>query len=261
MAWQYCGSQMKLWRERAGVRREDLASEAGYSYEAIKSMERGVRKPQLAALRVADELCGAKGLLVAATEFLKPEPFPSYSQDFMQAEAEAVVVCWYETQFIPGLLQTEGYVRALLNAHCPPLDDETVDERIVARLARQPLLDRQSKSFNFVVEEAALRRRVGDADVRRAQLEHLMVAGRARHVNIQVMPAELGSHPGLKGPFILLESSEREHLGYEEGQTTGVLYSDSEKLSILRQRHEMILRLALSPEESARFIGELMEAL
>ncbi|GAB3970795.1 hypothetical protein GCM10028832_28020 [Streptomyces sparsus] len=58
-----------------------------------------------------------------------------------------------------------------------------------------------------------------------------------------------------------MESPEHEHFGYEEGQTTGVLFSSPEKVSVLRQRHDMILRQALNPEESARLINELAEEL
>ncbi|MGH3312763.1 MAG: helix-turn-helix domain-containing protein [Streptomyces sp.] len=259
--WQYCGNQMKLWRERAGVRREDLAKEANYGYEAIKAMERGVRKPQLAVLRVADEVCGAGGLLLAAAPYLKPERFPSYSQDFMQAESEAVALNSYETQFIPGLLQTEDCARALLSAHCPLLDDETVEERLTARMERQALLSKQSRSFSFVMEEAALRRRVGATDQHRDQLIHLLKAGKPRHVFLQVMPADRGAHAGLRGPFVLLETPGHEYLAYEEGQEVGVLYADSEKVSNFIRRHAMILQQALSPEESMRFIEKLAEEL
>lgn len=56
MSWQYCGNQIKLWRARAGVSREDLAAEAGYSYESLRSMEAGRRKPSPHLLQVADEI-------------------------------------------------------------------------------------------------------------------------------------------------------------------------------------------------------------
>lgn len=259
MAWQYCGNQIKLWRERAGVRRDDLAQEAGYGYDAIKAMERGVRKPQLSVLRVADELCDAKGMLIAAQHFLKPEPFPSYSQDFMQAEADAVVLSSYETQFVPGLLQTESYARELLNAHSPILDDETVTERLAARMERQELLTKQTRAFNFVIEEAALRRRVGGREAHRDQLRHLLKVMEARHVTIQVMPADIGAHAGLRGPFVVLETPDHELLAYEEGQESGVLYASPEKVSNFVHRHAMILRQALSPDDSARLIRKLAE--
>lgn len=261
MAWQYCGNQIKLWRERAGLRREDLATEAGYGYDAIKAMERGVRKPQLRVLQLADELCGAQGLLIAAQQFLKPEPFPSYSQDFMQAELDAIVHCSYETEFIPGLLQVEEYVRALFQGHCPPLDDETIAERVRARLERQVMLEKQTKAFSFVISESALRNPIVAKAAHQEQLCRLLTAGEQRNISIQVMPDMQGYHPGLLGPFVLLETPDHEHYAYEEGQTTGVFYTDPQKISVLRQRHEMILRQALSREESARFIRKVAEEL
>lgn len=151
------GDQMKLWRETVGLTRQNLADEAGYGYDAIKGMERGVRKPQAHVLRLADELCGARGKLAAAEGFLKPEPFPSYSHDYMQAENDAVTFSSYQAEFIPGLLQTDEIVRAMLHAHCPPLDDETIEERARARIKRRGLLNKQAKAFSFVISETALR--------------------------------------------------------------------------------------------------------
>jgi transcriptional regulator with XRE-family HTH domain len=261
MTWRYCGNQIKLWRMNAGVSREELGKEAGYAYEAVKSMEQGRRKPTPRLLEVADEMCGARGLLLAGQAYLKPEKFPSYSQDYMRYEAEAITLSWYETQFIPGVLQTEVYARALLSAYCPPLDDETIEERVAARLERQSLLEKQTKAFNFVIEEAALRRRFGGAEAQTRQVHHLLEVGSRRNVTIQVMPTNEGFHPGLRGPFVLLETPEHEHLAYEEGQTTGVLYADPDKVSVIMRRHDMILRKALNPEESARYISKLAEEL
>lgn len=260
MAWRYCGNQIKLWRTRAAITREELGKEAGYEYESVKSMETGRRKPALRLLEVADEMCGAHGLLLAAQDYLKPERFPSFSMDFMRYEAEAIVLSWYETVLIPGLLQTEETARALLNAHAPPLDDETVEERVAARIDRQKLLEKQTKSFNFVMGEAAIRHPVDSREAHLRQLSHLLDAGRARHVTVQVLPFG-GAHPGLNGPFVLLETAEHEHLAYEEGQTTGMLTASPENVSLLSQRHAMILRRALSPEDSAQRIRELAEEL
>lgn len=196
MAWRYCGNQLKRWRELAGVSRESLASEAGYGYDAIKAMERGVRRPQLSVLRVADELCGARGLLIAAVDYLKPEKFPTYSYDFMQAENDAIAHSSFENEFIPGLLQTEETARALLSSHCPPLDDETIVERVAARLDRQMLLARQTRAFSFVIAETALRNSMVDRPAHLKQLRHLLKTGEQRNVTIQVMPTDCGYHPG-----------------------------------------------------------------
>lgn len=260
MSWQYCGDQIKLWRARAGITREQLATAAGYSYESLRSMEAGRRKPSVHLLQVADELCEAKGILVAGAQFLKPEKYPSSAEDYMRYEAEAVALNWYENHFIPGLLQTEETVRALLNSHWPPLDDETVDTRVAARLERQETLKVQTKAFNFLIEEGVLRRPLTTVEAHRRQLSHLLAVGEARHITIQVVPSR-GIHPGLNGQFILLETAEHQRLAYEEGQALGMLHSDPSRVSILSHRHEMILRQALDPEASAKLISELLEEL
>ncbi|MFF2541836.1 helix-turn-helix domain-containing protein [Kitasatospora sp. NPDC058063] len=260
MSWQYCGDQLKLWRARAGVSREDLAAQAGYGIESLRSMEAGRRKPSRHLLQVADEMCGAKGILVAGADYLKPEKYPHFAEEYMRYEADAIALHWHETVLIPGLLQTEETARALLSANWPPLDDEALDERVIARLARQELLKTQTKSFNFLIGEAALQKPLSTKAAHKDQLLHLLAAGEARHIVIQVVPGA-GAHPGLNGPFILLDSAEHQRLAYEEGQAMGLLHSAPDKVAFLSQHHAMILQRALNPEASAEFIAKLAEEL
>ena len=257
--WRYCGNQTKRWRTRAGVSREELATEAGYAYDTVKMMEQGRRRPTPRLLQVADEMCDAQGMLVAALGYLQPEKFASYSQEFMSYETEAVSLISYDPRYIPGLLQTEEYVRAVLASRQPPLDEETLEKRVDARLERQQLLALQSRSFSYVIEEAALRCRFGDEEAYERQLRRLLETAEQRNVTLQVMPSDRGLHPGFRGPFVIVETPEHEHLAYEEGQTTGVLYADREKVSTVMRRHDMIAREALCPGDSVRFITQLLE--
>ncbi|MBH5336468.1 helix-turn-helix transcriptional regulator [Streptomyces pactum] len=261
MAWRYCGNQIKLWRTRANVTRQQLAKEANYGYDSVRSMEQGRRKPTLRLLEIADEMCGAHGLLLAAQDYLKPEKFREYAREFIEYEAEALTLNWYEPLLIPGLLQTEEYARALIGGNCPPLDDETVEVRVAARLERQAVLDKPTRAFGFVIGEAALREQVGGREVHRRQMRRLIEVGERRHVCVQVMRFCRSFHPGLLGSFVLLETPDHEQLAYIEGQETGMLLDDRAKVSVIRQRHDMILQRALGPEESACFIGELAEEL
>ncbi|WP_406172818.1 helix-turn-helix domain-containing protein [Streptomyces sp. NBC_00996] len=260
--WRYCGGQIKLWREESGVSRQRLADEAGYDYEYVKSMECGRRRPTLRLLQVADQLCGARGKLAAGHEFLKPEPFPARSQEYMAIEADAIAVHDYSLGLIPGLLQTKEYARALISESCPPLDDETVEERVRARLARQEALKRRAKTvYGFVIYEAALRTEVGGREVMRQQLLHLSAVGALRNVSIQVLLYASVPPVALGGSLILVETKEHEHYAYVEGQETGVLYADADKLNALTQRHGMIRMQALNVEESVRFIRKVAEEL
>ncbi|MFJ4845332.1 MULTISPECIES: Scr1 family TA system antitoxin-like transcriptional regulator [unclassified Streptomyces] len=256
MAWRYCGNQVKLWREQAGVTRERLADEAGYGIETVRSMELGRRRPMLRLLQVADHLCGAGGKLVAAQEFLKPEKFPERTREFMQAEAEAVALYGCEPLLIPGLLQTEAYVRALIGNSCPPLDDETIEERVTARMARQERLRRKpTVLFGFVIYEAALHSGVGGPEVMRSRMHHLLAVGAMRNVAVQVLPVDRAAYPALSGSLVLLETEDHEH--YE----TSALYSEPARVSTLSQRHGIIRMQALGVEESAQFIGRVAEAM
>ncbi|MET7744001.1 helix-turn-helix transcriptional regulator [Streptomyces sp. NPDC005385] len=261
IAWRYCGSQIKLWRTEAGVGREALAKEAGYDYEYVKSMENGRRRPTLRLLQIADQVCGAGGKLVAAQEYLKPEPFPARSQEFMAIEAEAISLSWYEPLLIPGLLQTQNYAQALIAGSCPPLDDETVSERVAARLRRAEALSRRFRvMYGFVIYEAALQTLVGGEEVMMQQLRHLLDVGRMRNVSIQVLPLGRCSGVALAGPIVLLETAEHEHLAYVEGPEMSMLHASPDKVSALTQRHGMIRMHALSIEESAKFIREVAES-
>ncbi|WHM41249.1 helix-turn-helix transcriptional regulator [Streptomyces sp. BPTC-684] len=262
LAWCYCGDQVKLWRESAGVSREELCKATGYQYEYVKSMENGRRKPTLRLLQVADELCDAKGKLLAAHSYLKPEPFPARSQEYMQEEAEAIAVHSYQPVLIPGLLQTEEYARTLISESCPPLDDETVEERVNARLRRQDALRaRPSVMFGFIMYEAALRTMVGGPQCMGRQLHHVLEAAALRNVSVQVLPMGRCSGLALSGSVVLLESPDHEHYAFAEGQTTSALYADPNKVSELTQRHGMIRMHALSVEESAEFISKVAEEL
>ncbi|WP_055524503.1 helix-turn-helix domain-containing protein [Streptomyces graminilatus] len=249
---------MKLWRTKANVTREELGAAANYSPDTIKSMEQGVRMPTPRALDAADELCRADGLLSAAKEYVKREPFPARAQDFMLYEQQAISLWWYEVALIPGLLQTETYARALIGDHCPPLDEETVEERVAARMARQELLvSKPPVALSFVVYEAALR----SPYVNREQLQHLLSAGRPNNVTIQLLPFERAIPAALSGPMVLLETRDHERMAFTEGPSQSLLTPDPTVVSLHSERLSMIRAVALSPAESAQFIERMVDEL
>lgn len=257
VAWRYAGDQLKRWRMKADVSREQLASAANYSPDTIVSMERGVRRPTSRVLDVADELCDAKGMLSGAKEFLNRERFPARAQDFMEREREATSIWWYEVTYIPGLLQTKGYARALIDNHVPPLDDETVEERVAARMERQAILtDRKPPvGLSFVLYEAVLR----SPQVDEEQLRRLLEAARPRNVVVQVLPFERAIPAALMGPMVLLETRDHERCAFTEGSFASELSADPGVVSRVTERLSMIRTQALDPDESARFIERMVD--
>ncbi|MFF4408639.1 Scr1 family TA system antitoxin-like transcriptional regulator [Streptomyces sp. NPDC001262] len=261
LGWRYVGNQVKLWRTGAGFTREELAKEAGYGYATIESMELGRRRPTERVLQIADEMCGAQGKLLAGLEYLQPESVvPVRTQDYMRYEAEAVAISDYHPVAFPGLLQTEETMRTMFAARWPSVDDESVDELVAARLARQSLLQKSTASFNFIVQEAVLHHRLGSPEAHRRQLRHLLEVGGQRNVNVQVM-ATGGWHSGLNGAFTLLDLPDHDRLAYAEGQLVQVLYGTPEQVSLLSQRYSVIAGHALGPTESTELIDRLAEAL
>ncbi|MEV4435853.1 helix-turn-helix transcriptional regulator [Streptomyces sp. NPDC049585] len=262
IAWRYCGHQMKMWRTLAGVSREQLAEEAGFSVEFIKSVEQGRRRANLHLLQVTDDLCGARGLVVAAHEYLEPSRHASQYRAFFAAEAEAVSLSSYQSLYIPGLLQTEDYARALMSKAWPPVDDEIVEQRVTQRLQRQEKLHRKPLvPFHFAIYEAALRTNVGGPGVMKAQLDHLQKASELRNVCLQVLPVGRYTPSSLCGPFTLLETPTHRHIAYVEGQNTSALHSEASMVSDFIHGYGLIRTQALSAEETVEFIGKVSQEL
>ena len=256
LAWRYSGNQMKRWRTKANLTREELAAASNYSPDTIKSMEQGVRMPTPRVLDVADELCHAEGLLSAAKEYLQREKFPARAQDFMIVEQQAISLWWYEVALIPGLLQTEAYARDLIGNRCPPLGDETVEDRVAARLERQSILTRKPPvALCFVLYEAVLR--AGPVD--KEQLHRLVEASRLRNLSIQVLPFERSIPSALLGQMVLLETKDHDRLAYTEGQSVAQLSGDPEVVNTQTERLSMIRTEALSSAESVRFIERMVD--
>lgn len=256
--WRYGGNQLKRWRTKANVTREELGAASNYSPDTIKAMEQGVRMPTARVLDVADELCHAEGLLSAGKDYVKREPFPARAQDFMQYEQQAISMWWYEVALIPGLLQTEPYVRWLIGNRCPPLDDDVVEERVVARIERQQILDRKPPvACSFVVYEAALRHPRVDKE----QLLRLECMGRRSNITVQVLPFSRTIPSALLGPMVFLETRDRERFAFTEGPSVYQLTAEPEVVSSHTERLSMIRTEALGREDSARFIERMVDEL
>ncbi len=187
-SYRYFGSQFQLWRQNAQVRRETIAEAANYSVDTVKSVEQGRRRVPPRLAEIADEMFGARGMLLAGLSHLKREPFPARSQDYFRYDSEAIALNWFELALIPGPLQTEAYALALMSDFSPPLDDETIQDRVAARMERKALLTRKPLvGCSFIIYEAALRCPVGGREAFREQMLHLLEVSKQRNISVQVL--------------------------------------------------------------------------
>lgn len=257
--WVAYGALLGHLRKRAGLTQPALGAAIGYSMEQVASVEQGRRPAKAAFTRAAEGAVDAGGVL----DVLQPEvdraKLPRFFRNFAAIEADVVSRFSYDPLLVPGLLQTEAYARAVFAGHCPPFSEEIVDQHTEARLGRQRLLTRDPMAeLSFIIGEEALRDPVGDADVMRGQWQRLLEAGGLRNVEVQVMPAARGFHPGKNGAFVTVQTKEHEHLGYFESQGVGCTVSDPAHVSAFGLRYGKLRSQALNVEESARLIARVV---
>jgi hypothetical protein len=236
--------------------------------ETVSSVERACRVPQPDFLEAADRVLDAGGLLKIAIEDVAKAKaksrvrHPVWFRDFARLEAEAVEICDYSNQIVPGILQTEAYARAIFTMRRPLLDEETIQRRTADRLARQEIFDRwPAPTASFVLEEVVLHRPIGGRKVLAGQLEHLLRVGRMRNVELQVMPTDREEHPANGGAFILLTPGGRTQVAYTEVQGHNRLITDPEEVRVMASRYGILRGQALTPRESLVLVEKLLGEL
>ncbi|MFI0267746.1 helix-turn-helix transcriptional regulator [Streptomyces luteogriseus] len=256
------GLTMKTLRVRAGMDREEFGRRIGYSASTVASFEQGRRIPSPRTIDTADEVLGSEGMLRVWKEEVEKAQYPVFFQGMAALEKECLELLMYDAHVVNGLLQSEEYMRALLAMRRPPLDEETIEQRVAARLARHDIFERRpAPLLSFVMDEAVLRHRYGGQDVLRGQLEHLLLIGEKRNVEIQVMPIDCEDNAGVNGPFTVVTRKDGKKFVYAETHATSALETDPEQAVLAAARYGIIRSQALTPRESMRFIEGLLGSL
>lgn len=253
------GRQLKICRERKGLSRAELGRLLGYGEDQIVSVEKGRRIPRPELIDRADEALDATGILSALKDEVARARYPSFFRDAARLEGEAVELHVYANQAVPGLLQTEGYARAVFGTMRPPFEDDVIDQRVAARLARQAIFDRRpTPLMSFVIDESVLRRPIGGPQVLQDQLEHLLIAGQRRTVEMQVMPLRREQNAGLAGPFTLFESEGARRIAYVEVQNVSHVHTERKLVRGLEAKYATLRAQALTPQESLAYVEKLL---
>jgi transcriptional regulator with XRE-family HTH domain len=212
-------AELRRLRESGDFTGDDVAERLGWSASKVSRLENARQAPRFADVRRLLDLYGVEGnyreqLLQLARDAVRrgwweafsdalPEPYASY----IGLEIEAEELWQWETQVVPGLLQTEAYAQAVeQRSHSTEvIPPSRVDARVEARLERQSVLTREAPlHLSVVLDEALLLRRYGGAAVMAEQLEHLQELSVLPNLTLQVLPLE-GPHPIATGSFTLLQ--------------------------------------------------------
>ncbi len=233
------GAQLRRLRESKGVSREEAGWQIRASESKISRMELGrvgYKERDVADLLSLYEVDEEqrKGLLALARLANTPgwwhaygDLLPTWFHLYLGLESAAAMIRTYEVQFIPGLLQTRDYARAVVLLGHREKTNAEVERRVDLRMGRQQILARPEARLWAVVDEAALRRPIGGYEVMRAQIASLIDATRLSNITLQVVPFHVGGHAAAGGAFTLLRFADHDlpDVVYIE-QLTSALYLD-----------------------------------
>lgn len=268
------GTQLRRLREAGGITREAAGDTIRASHAKISRLELG--RIGFKVRDVADLL-----LLYGVTDERERDSFltltqrantpgwwheysdllPSWFETYLGLEQASSVVRLYQTQFVPGLLQTEDFARAVIQLGHPPESPDEIDRRVALRMERQNILTQpEARDLWAVLDEATLRRPLGSRRVMRAQLRHLIEIAELPNITLQMVPFHVGGHTAPGGPFTILRFTEPDlpDIVYLE-QLTGALYLDKkhETDDYLLVMDRLCVQ-ARSPAHTTSYLNEIL---
>lgn len=267
-------AELRRLRNGAELKWEDVSTEAGINNATLFRIETARSRPQMRTLTALLDLYEVGGehreyltsLCRDAAQQGWMQPYhselPEEYTAYISFESEAKGIRNYESLYVPGLLQTQDYARAVIRGTLISATDVEVEDRVRARVERQDGLAGDVK-FWAVFDEAALRRMVGGPDVMRAQLEHLVSTAKARNITFQVIPFGAGPHPGMLGQFIVLDFADPmdTDLIYIDSMAGDLFLESEADVSRYRTIFDNLVAVALSPKASASLVGEISTEL
>jgi transcriptional regulator with XRE-family HTH domain len=270
------GAELRRLRTAKGLSREQAAEAIRASEWKIHRLENGqvsfkerdiVDLLRLYGVTDADEVAG---FVVLAREANTPgwwqrygDVLPQWFRTYVDLESAASLIRTYEGQLVPGLLQTDDYIRAVVHdASLEPSED--VGRRVRLRMARQTVLTRERPPRLWaVVDEAALRRPVGGREVMRGQLERLIAATKLPNVTLQILPFAGGAHPAMVGAFSILRFADRElpDVVYLEHLTNAVYLDKREEVERYLDVMELLCVASEPPARTAELLTQILDEL
>ncbi|MEU6710357.1 helix-turn-helix transcriptional regulator [Nonomuraea sp. NPDC046802] len=266
------GTQLRRLRTEKGISREDAGYSIRASHAKISRLELGQVSfkqrdvADLLTLYGVSDPAEREPLLALAEQANAPgwwhnygDLLPAWFEVYIGLEGAASSIRTYENQFVPGLLQTPAYARAVIELAHERATKAELDRRVKLRTIRQDRLE-SGLTLWAVIDEAVVRRMLGGPETMREQIGHLLDVTAERNVTIQIMPFERGGHAAAGGPFSILRFPERElpDVVYME-QLTSALYLD--KPADSDHYMEVMDRLSIQAEEpkvTRRFLERLI---
>ena len=256
------GRELRRLREAAKLSRDDAAAELECGVSKISKIETGKATMRPAEVRALLDLYKVtdRDAVLRLAQYARRRStvrVPDWAKTFVGMEADAAEIRTYETELVPGLLQTEDYARVVAQAADPTRDPREVERLVAARLERQQLLRSADGPLIWaILNEAVIRRQVGDKETIGRQLEHLADLNTDPNITIQVLPFSAGAHPAMGSSFVHLR------LGYPpdgeiiylEDMASADYLSTPAKIASYLAAFGVLAQTALDPTKSSILI-------
>ncbi|WP_436774079.1 helix-turn-helix domain-containing protein [Yinghuangia sp. YIM S09857] len=258
----FFGAEIRYWRGQRNMSQEKLGDKLFCSPSLVAYIEQAMRTPSGEFAERADDVLGTGGEFGRMMPLLQRSGFAEYFEQYARLELLATEIRCYDATTVPGLLQTEEYMRCIIRAGRPDEEEDLSEEFIVGRMGRQVILDRpQRPRMSFVLDESALRRTFAPRSVMKSQMARLIDLGGRPRICLQVLPLDCGPCVAVDGSGGILTFEEGPDFAYVEGLAGGHAFIDPVAVAKCSRRFEHLKAAALSPRQSTELIRELMEAL
>jgi transcriptional regulator with XRE-family HTH domain len=265
------GKRLRELRGQHSLTVEEVADKLLCSATKISRLETGARRPSLRDVR---DLCTLYGVDEPASAELMDLARGAREQGWwtqyldlkldplIGLEEEASAITCYSMYYLPALLQTEDYARAIIRIIAPQMQPDVHEQRVEARLRRQRLLEKANRPrYRVLLDEAALRRHVGGAEVMAAQLDKMLESVNQGKATIQVIPFDFGAHGAADSYFVFLEFADPNlsPVVFLEGLTGNRYIEHADDIARYREVVEILRDSALSPRDSLALIARYRE--
>jgi transcriptional regulator with XRE-family HTH domain len=255
-------AELKAQRTRTEWTQAELGDKIGFSGSFVSDVERCERTPRIDFARACDRELGLPGTFERLHELVRNAAYPSFFAPVVPFERESIRIHGFELGSVPGLLQTEGYARALIRATRPHDRDADVERLVAARLERQEIMVKDSPPLLwYVLDESVLRRIVGSREVMAEQIDRLINATAGPGTVIQVLTFAEGEGVGADGPISIYEFSEAPSVCYTECNRGGRVIEDHGEVAEMMTKINMIRVSALSPRASVDLMRKIRSDL
>ncbi|MFB7184079.1 helix-turn-helix domain-containing protein [Streptomyces sp. NPDC056230] len=245
------GDWLKAQREAAGLTQQELADAAIMTRSHISHIEAGRRIPSEEDARRLDKALNTGDVLSSFLPGKNDGTVADHFEPARQLEQQATMIREFAPSFVPGILQTDRYARAVLGSAFPPTSDEERDKNVVTRLERAKILnDPVTPVVWALLDEAVLHRPAGGPDIMAEQLMHMVHLAESERIRVHVMPFALGLHPLMNGMLTLMWFEDQPPLAYSEGLSMGKVHDSPSVVAKLQSRYDLALSDALPLKES-----------